>query len=85
MFPVELPDRLIRMFTFWGERVLDPIAASGSTLLAAAEAGRVGVGVESDERWDKVCAERLSAHGLFTVGVGLDELPVRRAIEAARV
>ena len=46
MFPVELPRRLIRMFSFAGETVLDPFLGSGTTALAARELGRSSVGYE---------------------------------------
>ena len=46
MFPEELPYRLIRMFSFPGETVLDPFAGSGTTLKVANELGRNAVGYE---------------------------------------
>ena len=52
--------RLIRFFTKSGQRVLDPFLGTGSTLLACAEAGRIGVGVELVQRWADVAVERLS-------------------------
>ncbi len=58
-FPLELPRRLIRMFSFRGERVLDPFVGSGTTLVAAAELGREGVGVDLDAGVESVVAERL--------------------------
>ncbi|MBW7995498.1 MAG: site-specific DNA-methyltransferase [Candidatus Glassbacteria bacterium] len=54
-FPEELPRRLIRMFTFGGETVLDPFAGSGTTALAAARLDRSSVGYEINER----CLESL--------------------------
>lgn len=45
-FPLELPERLIRAYSFVGERVLDPFVGSGTTLVAAARWGRHGVGVD---------------------------------------
>ena len=45
-FPVELAERLIRMFSFVGDTVLDPFAGTGSTCIAAANCGRNSVGVE---------------------------------------
>ena len=45
-FPYELPSRLIRAFTFVGETVLDPFMGSGTTLLAARDLKRNGVGYE---------------------------------------
>jgi modification methylase len=47
-FPVELAERLIRMFSFVGDIVLDPFLGSGTTALAAWQAGRSSIGVEVD-------------------------------------
>ncbi len=46
MFPEELPRRLIKMFSFVGDRVLDPFAGSGTTALAAKKLNRNSVGYE---------------------------------------
>lgn len=46
VFPEELPRRLIRMFTFEGETVLDPFLGSGTTTLAAKRSGRNSIGYE---------------------------------------
>ncbi len=46
MFPEELPRRLIKMFSFVGDTVLDPFLGSGTTSLAAAKLGRNSVGYE---------------------------------------
>ncbi|MGC9318939.1 MAG: TRM11 family SAM-dependent methyltransferase [Armatimonadota bacterium] len=56
--------RLIRLFTKSGERVLDPFLGTGSTLLACAAEGRVGVGVELIYRWAEVAAKRLAGEGV---------------------
>ncbi len=45
-FPEEIPSRLIRMFTFPGETVLDPFVGSGTTMRAAASLGRNSVGID---------------------------------------
>lgn len=47
-YPIELAARLIRMFSFVGDTVLDPFLGSGSTGLAAWQTGRNSVGVEID-------------------------------------
>ena len=47
-FPLELPYRLIAMYSVCGDTVLDPFLGTGSTLLAAMAAGRSSVGVEID-------------------------------------
>ncbi len=44
-FPVELPRRCIKLFTFVGDTVLDPFLGSGSTLIACVLTGRKGIGV----------------------------------------
>ncbi len=45
-FPLELPERLIKMYSFWDETVLDPFLGSGTTTLAAKKNGRNSIGVE---------------------------------------
>lgn len=52
-FPLELPNRLIRMFSFAGETVLDPFAGSGTTIQAAALAGRKSIGIELNPRYSQ--------------------------------
>jgi len=47
-FPLEIPERLVRMFSVIGETVLDPFAGTGTTLEAARRTGRNAVGVEWD-------------------------------------
>jgi DNA modification methylase len=58
-FPVELAERLIRMFSFVGDTILDPFLGSGSTSVAAARAGRNSIGVEVDPAYFKMAKTRL--------------------------
>lgn len=60
MFPIELPRRLIRMFTFEGELVLDPFLGSGTTTLAAAGTGRRSVGYEISPEAEQAVRKKLS-------------------------
>ncbi len=62
-FPLELPARLIRAYTFEGETVLDPFAGSGTTLAAAAQWRRNGVGYEINPVFCKMAAERVTSVG----------------------
>jgi site-specific DNA-methyltransferase (adenine-specific) len=47
-YPVEVPRRLIRMFSFAGDVVLDPFAGTGTTAVAALETGRNSISIEID-------------------------------------
>ena len=58
-FPVELPRRCIRLFSYVGDTVLDPFLGSGTTLLVCAELGRKGIGVEIDPVYCEVAEERI--------------------------
>lgn len=62
--PCEKPDSILRHMIECssrpGDLILDGFAGSGSTLIAAAHAGRKAVGVEKDERWCEHAANRLS-------------------------
>ncbi len=69
MFPVELPRRLIKMFSFQGERVLDPFLGSGTTMRAAMELGRVGLGYEINRDFAPAIRKKLGIeeNALFTM------------------
>jgi len=60
MFPTELPHRLIRMFSFPGETVLDPFVGSGTTVREAMNLGRVGVGYEINPEFESAIRKRLA-------------------------
>jgi DNA modification methylase len=58
-YPVELAERLIRMFSFVGDTVLDPFMGTGTTALAASKCGRNSVNLEVDKVYLEFAAERL--------------------------
>jgi DNA modification methylase len=58
-WPDELPRRLIRMFSFIGDTVLDPWLGSGTTVKVAEELGRQGIGYERYEKYFSMIKERL--------------------------
>jgi site-specific DNA-methyltransferase (adenine-specific) len=60
-FPVELPQRLIELYTFAGEIILDPFMGSGSTALAALANGRDFVGYDIDPDYVRLAEERIAA------------------------
>jgi DNA modification methylase len=55
--------RLIGLFTQGGGRVLDPFVGTGSTLIACAQSGRLGVGIELSREWATVARARLRTEG----------------------
>ena len=58
-FPIELPRRCIKLFSFVGDTVLDPFAGSGTTLIAAAMVNRIGIGVEIDSQYCELAKKRI--------------------------
>ncbi len=67
-FPLELARRLVRMFSFVGDTVLDPFCGTGTTMIAAMRTGRNSIGVEIDPEYCKMTARYLKAEnsGLFS-------------------
>ncbi len=72
-FPVELPRRLIDLYTYVGDVVLDPFLGSGSTVVAAAQARRRGVGYDLDPAYVAIAKERVS-----TASTAINESPAAR-------
>lgn len=59
-YPLDLAERLIRMFSFVGDTVLDPFLGTGTTTIAAAKAGRHSVGFEIDEHYFDMAHKRIA-------------------------
>lgn len=67
-FPLELATRLIRMFSFVGDTVLDPFCGSGTTMIAAFRTNRNSIGVEIDSEYCRAAARYLKfeSNNLFS-------------------
>lgn len=59
-YPLELAERLTRMFSFVGDTVLDPFLGTGTTVVAAAKTGRNSIGFEVDEHYFDLAVRRVS-------------------------
>jgi DNA modification methylase len=58
-FPLELAERIVRMFSFAGDTVLDPFLGTGTTTVAAAKWGRNSIGYEIDEQYFDLATKRI--------------------------
>jgi len=63
-FPIELPKRCIKLFSFQGDVVLDPFLGSGTTLIACLQTDRSGIGVEINQTYCQLAVKRLE-HGVY--------------------
>jgi DNA modification methylase len=64
-FPLEIASRLIRMFSFVGDTVVDPFAGTGTTAIAAMELGRSSIGYEVEPRYLELIRSRLGSPSLL--------------------
>lgn len=62
-YPIEFAERLIRMYSFVGDTVLDPFLGTGTTSLACARWGRNSIGIELDTEYFELARARLADHG----------------------
>lgn len=69
-YPVELAERLVRMFSFAGDTILDPFVGTGSTSIAALRAGRNSIGNEIEPKYLSIAREKLTAEAAKTSLVG---------------
>jgi site-specific DNA-methyltransferase (adenine-specific) len=85
-FPVELPEQLIRLYTFKDDLVLDPFMGSGSTLVAAARLGRRYVGYDLDAGYVEIARERVAQALADETGAdGLATRLIEEGLAAPRV
>ena len=64
MFPEELPKRLIKMFSFFGETIFDPFLGSGTTSLAAKNLGRNSIGYEINKEFEPIIRKKVNINQL---------------------
>jgi site-specific DNA-methyltransferase (adenine-specific) len=69
-FPVELPERLIRLYTYRGDVVLDPFLGSGSTAVAAVRNDRRYVGYDTDPEYVTLAEQRIVEAARADTGTG---------------
>ena len=63
-YPIELPKRCIKLFSFVGDTVLDPFLGSGTTLVACLLNNRKGIGVDIDKNYCELAVKRLKEYGI---------------------
>lgn len=71
-FPVELPERLINLYTYPGDLVLDPFMGAGTTAVAALRTGRHFVGFDTDSDYLAIAEQRIAEERKRLQGVGRD-------------
>jgi site-specific DNA-methyltransferase (adenine-specific) len=69
-FPVELPQKLMELYTYRDDLVVDPFCGSGTTLVAAARCGRDAVGYDLDPDYVEIALARLAGDEAVPVGAG---------------
>mgnify|MGYP000053038950 CR=1 FL=1 len=77
-FPLELPYRLVNMYSVYGDTVLDPFWGTGTTSLAAAVAGRSSVGVERDPALASAFDTRIEAAPALSRDLAAERLAAHR-------
>jgi site-specific DNA-methyltransferase (adenine-specific) len=83
-FPVELPRRLIDLYTYEGDLVLDPFMGAGSTAVAAVRSGRHFVGFDTDSGYVEAALARIEAErGALAGGPAVEVPPTGKLAEGA--
>lgn len=83
-YPVEVPRRLTRMFSFVGDTVVDPFAGTGTTAVAAMELGRNSISIEIDPTYVDLIEKRLSDGPLAaSIEIQRSDTPSRRSSNQA--
>lgn len=77
-FPVELPQRLIELYTYRGDLILDPFIGSGTTAIAAVRTGRHYIGYDTDEAYVEKARARIAAARTDVVEPGIEGIALNR-------
>ncbi|WP_276260286.1 DNA-methyltransferase [Haloglomus litoreum] len=83
-FPLDLPLRLVRMFSVYGDTVLDPFWGTGTTSLAALVSGRSSVGIERDPDLVRAFDERVADAPALSTDLAQERLDRHREFVAER-
>jgi site-specific DNA-methyltransferase (adenine-specific) len=84
-YPEKLAYRLVRMFSFTGDTVLDPFMGTGTTLLACARSGRNAIGVELEPEYIKIARRKLDEQlDLFRETVGIMDVTGKSVPDTSR-
>ncbi len=81
-YPTEIPRRLVRMFSFAGDTVVDPFCGTGTTTLAALETGRNSIAVEVEPKYVDLAVARIEASNVKGI---LDVVRTRRFDPGQRI
>ncbi len=86
MFPEELPKRLIKMYTFVGDTVLDPFLGSGTTVKVALSLRRNAIGYEINEKFLEIIKEKLGLReSLLQLGENIQIMKRRSPIDVDEI
>lgn len=86
MFPDELPIRLIKMFTFVGDTVLDPFLGSGTTVKAAMYLNRDSIGYEINEKFLDIIKDKIGlSEGLLNFTTDIEIIKRKEKIEIEKI
>lgn len=84
-YPLDVPRRLIRMFSFAEDTVVDPFGGTGTTALAALETGRNSISVEIEPSYVDLIENRLNSLGSITANVDIVRNPPQSPLNAPRI
>ncbi|MBW2741161.1 MAG: site-specific DNA-methyltransferase [Deltaproteobacteria bacterium] len=76
-FPLELASRLVRMFSFYGDTVLDPFCGTGTTMIASLRYGRNSIGIDIDTEYCRMaarCLKKESSNLFFDTELSFEKM-----------